>query len=104
MKNYTSNNMMTGTGPPTVPRTSRRASQPERSVLTVLRALVPRRALEPGQAEYVAELQANRLLELAGRPEPPIPDELIADLRASWSAATSTCRPPAPPTGTTVAG
>lgn len=80
MRNYTSNNLTTGTGPPALPRTSRRASQPERSVLAVLRALVPRRALEPGQAEYVAELQANRLLELAGLPEPPIPDELIADL------------------------
>lgn len=60
--------------------TSRAASQQERSVLSILRALAPRRPLSRTEATLVAELQANRLLELAGLPDAPIPSELITEL------------------------
>ncbi len=61
--------------------TSRAAHGQERAVLAILRALTPRRRLETlGEAETVAELQANRLLELAGLPQPPVPTELISEL------------------------
>jgi IrrE N-terminal-like domain len=62
-------------------RTSRAAQDQERNVLALLRGLMPRRPLDNlREAELIAELQANRLLELAGLPEPPVPDELIAGL------------------------
>lgn len=60
--------------------TSRSASHQERGVLAVLRALAPRRLLTQAETEYLAELQANRLLELAGHPQLPIPNELVTEL------------------------
>ena len=60
--------------------TSRSASHQERGVLAVLRALAPRRLLTQAEMEYLAELQANRLLELAGHPQLPIPNELVTEL------------------------
>ena len=52
----------------------------ERTVLTQLRDVVPLRPLSRGEAERVAELQAARLLKLAGVAEPPVPDEVVAEL------------------------
>ncbi len=60
--------------------TSRAASGQERGVLAILRSAMPRRLLNSQEAELVAELQANRLLELAGMPQPPVPNELITEL------------------------
>ncbi len=62
--------------------TSRAAAQQdrERGVLAILRSLMPKRLLTTREAEIVAELQANRLLELAGLPQAPIPNELITEL------------------------
>jgi hypothetical protein len=60
--------------------TSRLASRPERSVLAIVRAVVPRRPLSPREAAVIAELQANRLLELAHLTGPPVPEELISEL------------------------
>ncbi len=60
--------------------TSRAASGQERGVLAILRSAMPRRLLNTQEAELVAELQANRLLELAGMPQPPVPNELITEL------------------------
>ncbi len=51
-----------------------------RAALTVLRDLVPIRPLSQLEALRIAELQANRLLALAGLTEPAVPDELIADM------------------------
>ena len=66
---------------PSLP-TSRAAAQQtrERGVLAILRSLMPRRLLTTREAETVAELQANRLLELAGLPQAPVPNELITEL------------------------
>lgn len=64
---------------PTLP-TSRTAPAQERNVLSILRAVAPRRRLSLREAELIAELQANRLLELAGLDEPPVPNELITEL------------------------
>jgi hypothetical protein len=50
------------------------------SVLASLRALIPNRPLDPGEAFVIAELQANRLLELFGIDEPAVPEEVIAGL------------------------
>jgi hypothetical protein len=52
----------------------------ERSVLAILRALMPRRTLRFVEAERIAELQANRFLGLAGVTDPPVPSELITEL------------------------
>ena len=62
--------------------TSRAAAQQvrERGVLAILRSLMPRRLLTTREAQVVAELQANRLLELAGLPQAPVPNELITEL------------------------
>lgn len=60
--------------------TSRQARAPERGVLAVLRGLAPRRRLSDQEGRIIAELQANRLLELAGRPQPAMPIELITEL------------------------
>ncbi len=49
-------------------------------MLAVLRALCPRRSLGIQEAAIVAELQANRLLELAGLQGPPTPEALITEL------------------------
>lgn len=64
---------------PSLP-TSRSAAAQERGVLAVLRAVVPRRLLSTDEAERLAELQADRLLELAGITAAPIPNELVAEL------------------------
>jgi len=64
----------------TTPKTSRLITNPERGVLPILRAVAPRRRLSPVEAAYVAELQAVRLLELAGLTHGPVPTSLIADL------------------------
>jgi len=79
MNNTTIYNRQRDSGSPQLP-TSRGASAQERSVFAVLRGLVPRRLLTGQEAELVAELQANRLLELAGLPQAPIPNELITEL------------------------
>lgn len=50
------------------------------SPLTVLRDLVPIRPLTQLEALRIAELQADRLLTLAGLTEPPVPDELIESI------------------------
>src|SRR4051812_25519250 len=52
----------------------------EPTALAVLRAVVPRRPLFYGEAQRVAELQANRLLQLVGVQGPPVPDEVISEL------------------------
>ncbi len=51
-----------------------------RSVLASLRAVIPVRPLEPGEALQVAELQAARLLELTGNTETPLDWTVIAGL------------------------
>ncbi len=45
-----------------------------------MRSVVPRRLLTTREAELVAELQANCLLELAGLTQAPIPNELVTEL------------------------
>lgn len=49
----------------------------DRSVIGALRAVVPRRGLSPAEAVAVAELQATKLLKLAGVSGPPVPAERI---------------------------
>ena len=68
-----------GSYQPSLP-TSRTAPEQERGVLAVLRSLAPRRHLSHREVYMLAELQANRLLELAGLPQAPIPNELITEL------------------------
>jgi Zn-dependent peptidase ImmA (M78 family) len=51
-----------------------------RSVLASLRALLPNRRLQFSEALRIAELQANRLLELAGVDAGPVPVEVITQL------------------------
>lgn len=60
--------------------TSRAAKAQERGVIAILRSLVPRRLLSTAEAQRITELQANRLLELAGLPQAPIPNELVTEL------------------------
>lgn len=48
--------------------------------ITVLRDLVPIRPLSQLEALRIAELQADRLLTLAGRAQPAVPDELIESI------------------------
>lgn len=50
------------------------------SVLASLRDLMPRRALRPSELQRIAELQANRLLELSQVSTPAVPIELISEL------------------------
>ncbi len=50
------------------------------SVLAALRALVPPRRLTYGESLRIAELQANRLLELFDIDGPAVPNELITEL------------------------
>lgn len=61
-------------------RTSRLRINPERAALAILRSLSPRRRLGVHEAEYVGEIQAYRLLDLAGVWEQPVPTALIAEL------------------------
>ena len=56
-------------------------------MLAILRAVIPRRRLLPRQMLVLAELQANRLLELAGLPQAPIPNDLITELAPHRCAA-----------------
>jgi Zn-dependent peptidase ImmA (M78 family) len=50
------------------------------SVLASLRALLPKRRLNLFEAMRIAELQANRLLELSGARDIPVPIEVVTDL------------------------
>jgi len=51
-----------------------------RSTLTHLRDAVPLRRLSVAEALRVAEAQANRLLRLSGQTQPPVGEEIIAEL------------------------
>jgi Zn-dependent peptidase ImmA (M78 family) len=50
------------------------------SVLATLRHLIPDRPLQPHEALRIAELQANRLLELSGNTDQPAGAELVTGL------------------------
>src|SRR5258708_33713289 len=50
------------------------------SVLKTLRDLVPHRRLTYGESLRIAELQANRLLELFGVTGPFVPTEIVTEL------------------------
>lgn len=50
------------------------------SLLKALRVLVPPRRLSNGEAERIAELQANRFRELLGLQQPELPEEVISEL------------------------
>ena len=52
----------------------------QRSVLAMLRALVPQRPLLPSETLRLAELQANRLLEHFAISTTAVPEELITEL------------------------
>lgn len=52
----------------------------DQSVLAALRALVPKRMLTYQESLRIAELQANRLLELFDITGPRVPSELVAEL------------------------
>jgi Zn-dependent peptidase ImmA (M78 family) len=52
------------------------------SHLVELRRIAPNRALDPAELFNVAELQANRLLELAEVHGPPVPTSVIRDMPA----------------------
>lgn len=64
----------------TIPGTSRFLPDPERGVLAILRSVAPRRRLTIHEAEYIGEIQAYRLLELADLHDAPVPSSLIYDL------------------------
>jgi len=49
-------------------------------VVRLLRDLVPLRPLTPAEALRIAELQANRLLELSGVAKPPVDEAIITEL------------------------
>jgi len=51
-----------------------------RSTITRLRDIVPLRRLSTAEALRVAEAQAIRLLRLTGQTEPPVGEEIIAEL------------------------
>lgn len=50
------------------------------SVLSALRAIIPSRDVTYAEALRVAELQANKLLNLSRLTEPPVPSEVITTL------------------------
>ena len=52
----------------------------ERSVLTLLRGLVPKRDLTSSEAYRIAELQANRLLEYFDVQTSAVPNEIVTEL------------------------
>ena len=52
----------------------------ERSVLTLLRGLVPKRDLTSSEAYRIAELQANRLLEHFDVQTSAVPNEIVTEL------------------------
>lgn len=51
-----------------------------RGTLAILRDVMPPRALTQGEALRIAELQAQRLLEISGVKQPPVPMTVITDL------------------------
>jgi len=51
-----------------------------RRTMTLLRDVVPLRPLSQSEAYRVAELQAGRLIKLAGVQSPPFPDWMIVDI------------------------
>jgi Zn-dependent peptidase ImmA (M78 family) len=57
-------------------------SQPKkrRTVLALLRDLVPKRALTWREAERIVELQANRMREILNLDQPKLPEEAISEL------------------------
>lgn len=59
---------------------NRKAAAPERSVLAMLRALVPQRPLTPSETLRIAELQANRLLEHFQITTTAVPEEIVSEL------------------------
>ncbi len=52
----------------------------ESSILASLRAVTPRRPLSFSEALRIAELQANRLLEISGIADSPTPSEIVSQL------------------------
>jgi predicted transcriptional regulator len=56
------------------------SNTPEASVLKSLRSLMPRRVLSYSEALSRAELQASRLLALAGIQHGPVPIEIVTEL------------------------
>lgn len=66
------------TAPTTSSKTIRRSNN--RSVVASLRALMPTRPLSFAEACRLAELQAQRLLQLTGSTSPPVSEEIITDL------------------------
>jgi Zn-dependent peptidase ImmA (M78 family) len=54
--------------------------QPETSVLAALRQLIPRRPLTLDEALRLAELQANRLLQLRNGLDIPVPTTVVTEL------------------------
>jgi len=52
----------------------------EQSVLAMLRTLVPKRPVTPGEARNVAELQANRLLRHFQIETAMVPEEIVSEL------------------------
>jgi hypothetical protein len=63
---------------------SPRTTSTNESVLQTLRALVPTRRLTASESLRIAELQANRLLELFRVAGPLVPSELVAELPRIW--------------------
>ena len=55
-------------------------NQDNESVLATLRALVPPRRLTYTESLRIAELQANRLLEIFDIAGPRVPSELVTEL------------------------
>lgn len=58
----------------------RNGAMPERSVLAMLRGLVPKRPLTPSETLRIAELQANRLLEHFKIQTTAAPEEIASEL------------------------
>lgn len=54
--------------------------RPERSVLATLRQLTPQRPATFFEALRIAELQANRLLELWDVDDGPVPTDVVSEL------------------------
>ncbi len=60
--------------------TNNTGSDNETSLLASLRSLIPNRKLQFSEALRIAELQANRLLELSDITDWPTPSEIVAEL------------------------
>lgn len=50
------------------------------TIINELRAIAPKRRLEPHEARFIAERQANRLLELTNVDSPSVPSDTVAGL------------------------